>query len=102
MKKTTIFALVCAGFAISFPAVAKDVPQSSEPSASNTSGNIIAQYRGNDRQFNVYYRDRYERRWTLENSYFYRRDAERASRRLERRGYVTYIQLTREVNRRYG
>jgi hypothetical protein len=100
MKKITMFALICAGFFVNFPAVAKDSPHSIEPTASITSSDLIAQYRRNDRQFNVYYRYRGNRRWILENSYLYRRDAERASRRLERQGYLTYIQLSREVNRR--
>ena len=60
----------------------------------------IAQNRRNDRQFNVYYRNRGARSWILENSYANRRQAEQASRRLERRGYNTYVQLSREVGRR--
>jgi hypothetical protein len=100
MKKTLIFALVCAGFAVNLPAVAKTAPQSVHLNARGASTDLIAQYRRNDRQFNVYYRYRNDRPWILENSYLYRRDAERASRRLERRGYITYIQLSREVNRR--
>ena len=60
----------------------------------------LAQYRRNDRQFNVYYRNRGARSWILENSYANRRQAEQASRRLERRGYNTYVQLSREVGRR--
>lgn len=62
----------------------------------------LAQYRRNDRQFNVYYRYRGNRSWILENSYYNRREADRAARRLERRGYNTYVQLSREVNRRFG
>ncbi len=62
----------------------------------------LAQFRRNDRQFNVYYRNRGDRSWILENSYYNRREANRAARRLERRGYNTYVQLSREVNRRNG
>jgi CelD/BcsL family acetyltransferase involved in cellulose biosynthesis len=60
---------------------------------------ILAQYR-QDRRFSVYYRYRPNRRWILEGSYINRRNAERAARRLERRGYLTYVQVSREVNRR--
>jgi CelD/BcsL family acetyltransferase involved in cellulose biosynthesis len=60
---------------------------------------ILAQY-PRDRRFSVYYRYRPNRRWILEGSYINRRNAERAARRLERRGYLTYVQLSREVNRR--
>jgi hypothetical protein len=101
MKNLILLSLVCSGFvaAIPFKASAIETPQ-----VTNISNNSIdiAQYRRNDRQFNVYYRNRGSRQWILENSYFNRREAERASRRLERRGYNTYVQLSREVNRRYG
>lgn len=40
----------------------------------------------------VYYRNRWARRWTLEGYHQNRRDARRASNRLERRGYRTYSQ----------
>jgi hypothetical protein len=102
MKKTMLFALVCAGFAVNLPAVATNVPQSVERNVRGASVDLIAQYRQNARQFSVYYRYRGNRQWILENSYSNRRDAERASRRLERRGYNSYIQLSREVNRRFG
>jgi hypothetical protein len=101
MRRTMLLALICAGFAIELPAVAANVSQSAEQKVSRTT-DFIAQYRRNDRRFSVYYRYRGNRRWILENSYFNRRDAERASRRLERSGYLTYIQLSRQVNRRYG
>jgi hypothetical protein len=102
MKKTMLFALVCAGFAANLPAVATSVPQSVDRNTRNASTDLIAQYRRNDRLFNVYYRYRGNRQWILENSYVNRRNAEAAARRLERRGYRTYVQLSREVNRRYG
>jgi|GEM_PF-6289653 len=35
-------------------------------------------------------------------TYSNRQQAERAARRLERRGYNTYVQLSREVGRRNG
>jgi hypothetical protein len=60
------------------------------------------QYRDNqyrDRQFSVYYRNRGDRQWTFESNHYNRRDARRAAYRLERRGYITYVQVSREVNR---
>lgn len=93
-----LLALVCAGFTTSLPAVATNMPQSV---AQNVSGanDLIAQYRRNDRVFNVYYRYRGNRPWILENSYVNRRNADLAARRLERRGFRTYVQLSRRVNR---
>lgn len=99
MKKIVLFALVCAGFAANIPAVATNVPQTVDRNVSSGSTDLIAQYRRNDRLFSVYYRDRGDRRWNFENSYVNRRNAEAAARRLERRGYRTYIQLSRRVNR---
>ncbi|PSB59351.1 hypothetical protein [Chamaesiphon polymorphus] len=98
MKKTMLFALVCAGLAVNLPAVATSVPQSVEQNVSGST-DLIAQYRRNDRRFNVYYRYRGNRPWILENSYVNRGNAEAAARRLERRGFRTYIQLSRRVNR---
>ena len=66
------------------------------------------------RQFSVYYRNRNDspslrdaprterlrqRQWTCEGNQDNRRDAQRAANRLERRGYLTYVQVSREVNR---
>ena len=69
----------------------------------NQESNVrLAQFRrhqNRDRQFAVYYRSSNDRQWTLEGSHPDRRDAERAARRLERRGYKTYVQMSREVNR---
>jgi hypothetical protein len=99
MNKIVLFALVCAGLAANLPAVAKNVPQSVDRTVNSKSTDLIAQYRRNDRLFSVYYRYRGDRQWNFENSYVNRRNAEAAARRLERRGYRTYIQLSRRVNR---
>ena len=99
MNKLILLSLVCTGFAATampFSASAA-TPQIDRHSDSPLT---LAQYRRNDRQFNVYYRTRGARSWTLENSYANRRQAVQASRRLERRGYNTYVQLSREVGRR--
>jgi hypothetical protein len=97
MKNTMLLALVCAGFAANLPAVATNVPQSVEQNISSST-DLIAQYRRNDRRFDVYYRYRGDREWILENSYVNRRNAEAAARRLERRGFRTYVQLSRRIN----
>ena len=101
MKKLILLSLVCTGFAAAMPFKANALEQQAAKLGGEPN-TTLAQYRRNDRQFNVYYRGRSNRSWILENSYFNRRDADRASRRLERRGYDTYVQLSREVNRRYG
>jgi hypothetical protein len=101
MKKLILLSLVCTGFAATampFQASAA-TPQVERHSYSTLT---LAQYRRNDRQFNVYYRNRGAQQWNLENTYSNRQQAERASRRLERRGYNTYVQLSREVGRRNG
>ncbi len=100
MNKLILCSLICSGFVAAMPFKASAIaPQQVDRSSSDLD---LAQYRRNDRQFSVYYRNRGSRQWILENSYANRREAERASRRLERRGYSTYVQLSREVNRRYS
>ena len=62
---------------------------------------VTAKYRRNqyrDRQFAVYYRNRGDRQWTFEGYHDNRRDAQSAANRLERRGYRTYVQVSRRVN----
>jgi hypothetical protein len=99
MKKLILLSLVCSGFVATTPFKANaTVPQQVDRSSSPNLN--LVQYRRNDRQFNVYYRNRGDRSWILENSYANRRQAEQASRRLERRGYSTYVQFSREVGRR--
>ncbi len=63
------------------------------------------QYRRNqnrDRQFSVYYRNPRQRQWTLEGYHNNRRDAQQAANRLERRGYRTYVQVSRRINSGMG
>ena len=110
MKKLILLALVCTGFAVTTPLTAQALDSDK-----------IAQYDRNDRypnhqypnnqyrdspgerlrqrQFSVYYRNRNERQWTFESNHYNRRDARRAANRLERRGYTTYVQVSREINR---
>jgi len=61
---------------------------------------LVAQYRRNqnrDRQFTVYYRNRGDRQWTFEGYHPNRRHAQQAANRLQRRGYRTYVQVSRRV-----
>jgi hypothetical protein len=61
------------------------------------------QYRRNrDRRFSVYYRSPRDRQWTFEGYHANRQDAQRAANRLQRRGYRTYVQVSRRVNAGMG
>ena len=93
--------LVCMGFVASVPMSANALdPQVFSQNLRGETNLFIAQYRRNqDRQFYVYYRSANDRQWTREGSHTDRRDAERAAQRLERQGYKTYVQVSREVNR---
>jgi CelD/BcsL family acetyltransferase involved in cellulose biosynthesis len=103
MNKLILLSLACTGLvaAVPFKANALDATQLGQ-NLTGGANNTLAQYRQNDRQFSVYYRNRGDRQWILERTYINRGEAERAARRLERRGYNTYVQLSRAVNRRYG
>ncbi len=99
-----LFLLVCTGLIATMPMSAKALaPQ--QVVSQNLYGEtnlLIAQDRDNrnrPRQFTVYYRSPRDRQWTLEGPHPDRRDAERAARRLERRGYKTYVQVSREAHR---
>ncbi|WP_373548046.1 hypothetical protein [Chamaesiphon sp.] len=95
-----LLSVVCTTLAATLPFNASAAsPQVQLTSETNLT---LAQYRRNDRQFSVYYRNRGAQQWNLENTYANRQQAQRAARRLERRGYNTYVQLSREVGRRYG
>jgi hypothetical protein len=118
MKKLILLALACTGFVATAPFTAHALD--SEKIGQNLdrppnmslaqydrdqdryNQNRNDQYRRNqyrDRQFAVYYRNRGDRQWTFEGNHDNRRDAQRAANRLERRGYITYVQVSREVNR---
>ncbi|WP_373547710.1 hypothetical protein [Chamaesiphon sp.] len=106
MKKLILLALVCTGFAVTTPltAHALDSEKIAQYDRDQYPNNQYPdnQYRNNrnrDRQFSVYYRNRNDRQWTFEGNHDNRRDARRAANRLERRGYITYVQVSREVNR---
>jgi hypothetical protein len=111
MKKIILLALVCTGFVVTTPFTAhaldsKKIGQNLdlEPNMSLAEPLLdarIAQYRRNqnrDRQFTVYYRNRGDRQWTFEGYHPNRRHAQQAANRLERRGYRTYVQVSRRVN----
>jgi hypothetical protein len=117
MKKIILLALVCTGFVVTTPFSAHALdsgkigqnldldPKMSLALAEPLLDARIAQYRRNqnrDRQFSVYYRNRGVRQWTLEGYHANRQDAQNASNRLQRRGYRTYIQVSRRVNSGMG
>jgi hypothetical protein len=110
MEKIILLALICTGFAATMPTSANALdPQVVSQNLHGETNPLIAQYRRNqnrDRQFSVYYRNRgdsrserlRQRQWTLEGYHDNRRDAQQAANRLERRGYRTYVQVSRRVN----
>jgi hypothetical protein len=110
MKKLILLALVCTGFVVTTPFTAHALDSekidqnfdSRKRDATPTEPNMsLAQYRRNqnrDRQFSVYYRNRGDRQWTFEGYHPNRRDAQQAANRLERRGYRTYVQVSRRIN----
>ena len=114
MKKIILLALVCTGFAVTTPLTAQALdsdkiaqydrdryPNNQYPNNQYPDN----QYRRNqnrDRQFSVYYRNRNDRQWTLEGYHNNRRDARQAANRLERRGYRTYVQVSRRINSGMG
>lgn len=106
MNKLILFSLVCTGFLVTMPVAANVLDAQTVNHNFNGEPNVrLAQFRRNqnrDRQFTVYYRSPRDRQWTLEGSHANRRDADRAARRLERRGYRTYVQVSREANRGMG
>ncbi|MBD2680552.1 MULTISPECIES: hypothetical protein [Nostoc] len=103
MKKIILLALVSTGFVVTMPFTAQALD--SEKIGQNLDRDpnmLIAQYdrdrteryrddRYRNRPFVVYYRSRDDRKWIYESIHYNRRDARRAARRLERRGYRTRI-----------
>jgi hypothetical protein len=115
-----LLSLVCMGFVASVPMSAKALSPQQVVSQNlhGETNQLIAQDRRNQnrdsrserlrqRQFTVYYRNRgdsrserlRQRQWTREDSHTDRREAQRAADKLERRGYKTYVQMSREANR---
>ena len=109
MNKIMMLLVICTGFGAIVPMSANALdPQVVSQNPYGETILLIAQYRrdqnydrnrNRDRQFSVYYRNSNDRQWTLEGYHDNRRDARRAANRLERRGYLTYVQVSREVNR---
>ena len=103
MNKIMMLLVVCTGFGAIVPMSANALdPQVVSQNPHGETNLFIAQDRrdqNRDRQFSVYYRNSNDRQWTLEGYHDNRRDARRAANRLERRGYLTYVQVSREVNR---
>jgi hypothetical protein len=92
MKKIILLSLACAGLATTMPltATALNLSENSQ-GARQEATPMLAQFRQDfNRQYVVYYRNPRYGRWMLEGSHSYRRDAQRAERRLQRLGYLTY------------
>ncbi len=106
MKKTLLLSLVLIGFVVAMPSSANALdPHQGSQNLYGETNTLLAQYwrnRNQDRRFSVYYRSPRDRRWTLEGYHPNRQDANRAANRLQRRGFRTYVQVSREVNRRMG
>ena len=100
MKKLILLALMCTGFAVTTPltAHALDSEKIAQYGRDRYPNNQYPNNRNRDRQFSVYYRSRGSRQWTLESNHVNRRDARQAANRLERRGYRTYVQVSRRIN----
>jgi hypothetical protein len=94
MKKLILLALVCTGFAVTTPLTAQalDSDKIAQYDRDRYPNNQYPNNQYRDRQFSVYYRNRGDRQWTFEGNHDNRRDARRAANRLERRGYLTYVQ----------
>jgi hypothetical protein len=92
MKKIILLSLACAGLATTMPLTATALNSSdSSQGVRQETTKLLAQYRQNyNNQYAVYYRSPRYGQWMLEGSHSNRRDAERAERRLQRRGYLTY------------
>ncbi|HEY9799466.1 MAG TPA: hypothetical protein V6D25_03850 [Leptolyngbyaceae cyanobacterium] len=105
MKKIILLALVGTGLVVTMPSTAQALDSEKIGHNLDREPNMsIAQYdrdqyrddryRDNQypaRPFVVYYRSRDNRKWIYQSIHYNRRDARRAARRLERRGYRTRI-----------
>jgi hypothetical protein len=100
MKKIILLALLCTGFAVTMPLTAQalDSDKIAQYDRDQYRDNQYRNNRNRDRQFSVYYRNRNDRQWTFEGYHNNRRDARQAANRLERRGYRTYVQVSRRIN----
>lgn len=106
MSNIIPISLICIGCLVSTPFVANALDSQNSIQNFQEPGNLqLAQYRGRQEQrYYVYYRNPQDRVgvWILDGFHVERRDAERAARRWERRGYRTDIRLRREANHHRG
>jgi hypothetical protein len=100
MNKIVLFSLVCTGFLSVIPSQvnAADLAQVSQNFYGETNVLVAQNIRNQNRRFSVYYRNRGVRQWTFEGYHNNRQDAQRAANRLQRRGFRTYVQVSRRVN----
>jgi uncharacterized protein YxeA len=108
MNKIILLALVCTGFVATTPftAHALDSDKIAQYNRDQYRDNQYPNNQNRDYQYDRNNRNRdsrserlRQRQWTFEGNHDNRRDAQRAANRLERRGYLTYVQVSREVNR---
>jgi hypothetical protein len=106
MSKIISISLIYIGLLATTPFVANALnPQKSRQNFYGQTNLQLAQYRGRQEQrYYVYYRNPRDRVgiWILAGFHINRRDAERAARRWERRGYRTDIRLRREAEHHGG
>lgn len=106
MSKIIPISLIYIGLLATTPFVANALDlQNSRQNFDGQTNLQLAQYRGRQEQrYYVYYRNPRDRVgiWILAGFHVDRRDAERAARRWERRGYRTDIRLRREANHHGG
>ncbi len=104
MKKIILVSLGYTVFlaTISGQVNALDAQQAGQNFHQEKSSNLLLAQdrRYRDRQYSVYYRGPRDRRWTFEGFHPDRRDAERAARRLERRGFRVEVREGEEIDRR--
>jgi hypothetical protein len=95
MQKILLFSLLCTGCLVSAPVRATVVhrQQISQIFAGERYWQLAQFHRHQERRYLVYYRNKNGLVWIFAGFYLNRRDAERAARRLEWRGYRTDIRL---------
>jgi hypothetical protein len=105
MKKLILLTMVCTGFIVTTPFIAQAVESEKIGQNLDRETNVLLvqygrnpnrdnqdrRYQNREQPFVVYYRSRDDRKWIYSSIHYNRREARRAARRLERRGYRTQI-----------
>jgi len=92
LKRSSLLSLVFTGLILTSVPIAASARSSSVlvPESHSITSLEIAQYR-HHRRFNLYVRRHHNEEWRLESSYRDYNEAARVARRMERRGFRTYI-----------